>query len=461
MISNGFFVAAVAAVLTFPMTGISYPHMNFANAQEEQGGACIGYEPVENTITITCDHASFRDVANTIYDSAVLEKLRGDNGEYLLNASLQINNGVTFAMTSNDGLQYLKIAGANGIIVNGKIRIDGVKITSWDPSTNNVVPQNINGSIRRAYIQFDASNSSEIINSEFAYLGYNELGRRGFDLFGDGGVSHGMEIKGSKFHHMWRPFYSTGAHNITIDGNEFHDNIKYTVDSHSGTHDMNITNNWIHHNRVGVICSLDCYNILIEGNRIDNITNAGIFFSRNMSHSIARNNHIHNASSGIIVSESSNNQIYNNTIEAATSEGVLLFNPAVPADGLTEGNIVYNNTISNTGHGINTTRSHDNILGDIKFYNLNSSEYLLTRNSTIIITKQDFDNTSIAAGKGSPTDDKNNTVEIASSGIIGVTELKGDQGINETKYYYHYQYNTDDKAYRKVLSYGGSIMVNS
>jgi mannuronan 5-epimerase len=459
MISKGFFVAAVAAVLIFPMTGISYPHMNFADGQEELGGACIAYDPVENTITITCDHASFRDVANTIYDPAVLEKLRGeDDREYLLNASLQINNGVTFSMTSNDGLHYLKIAGANGIIVNGKIRIDGVKITSWDPSTNDVVPQNISGSIRRAYIQFDASDSAEIINSEFAYLGYNELGRRGFDLFGDGGVSHGMEIKGSKFHHMWRPFYSTAAHNITIHGNEFDHNINYSVDPHSGTHDINITNNWIHDDPIGVICSLDCYNILIEGNKIDNITNAGIFFSRNMSNSIARNNHIHNASSGIIVSESSNNQIYNNTIEAANSEGVLLFNPAVPADGLTEGNIVYNNTISDSAHGIRASRSHDNILGDNKFYNLNLSEYLLTRNSTIIITKQDFDYASITAAKGSPMD--NNTVEIASSGIIGVTELNHDRGINETKYY-HYQYNTDDKAYRKVLSYGDSIMVNS
>jgi parallel beta-helix repeat protein len=377
-----------------------------------------------------------------------------------------VNDDVTFAMTSDDdgGLQYLKIAGTNGIIVKGKIQINGVKITSWDVSANNVVDQNINGSVRRAYIQFGASEGAEILNSEFAYLGYNELGRRGFDLFGGDGPSHDLEIRGNEFHHMWRAFYSTSAYNITIDGNEYHHNINYGVDPHSGTHDMNVTNNWIHHNPIGVICSVDCYNILIEGNKIEDSTKAGIFFSRNMQDSIARNNHIYNATSGIILSESPNNQIHNNTIEGTTSEGVLLFNPAVPDEGLTENNNVYNNTISGSHDGINATRSHSNILRDNKFSNIMSSEYHLTRNSDIRIIEQDFDNASITAGNGSVT---GNIVEIAYSGIIEMTEVNDDGGeqkddnnaqdINEWKYYY----NTDNKLYRKVLGDGDTIMVNS
>jgi hypothetical protein len=59
-----------------------------------------------------------------------------------------------------------------------------------------------------------------------------------------------------------------------------------------------------------------------------------------------------------------------------------------------------------------------------------------------------------------------NIVEIVYSGIIEVTEVNdreeeddnNDQGVNEGKYYYH---NTDSKAYRKVLSGGDSIIVNS
>ncbi|MDQ3836419.1 MAG: right-handed parallel beta-helix repeat-containing protein, partial [Thermoproteota archaeon] len=278
-----------------------------------------------------------------------------------------------------------------------------------------------------------------------------------FDLHGEGtyrfgyGPTHDMEIRGSKFHHMWRAFYSTGAYDITIDGNEYHHNINYAVDPHSGSHDMNITNNWVHHNNIGIICSVNCTNILIDGNNVEDNMRAGIFFSRNMHDSIARNNHVNNATSGIIVSESPNNQIYNNTIEDATSEGLLLFNPSEPDDGLTMNNLVYNNTITRCPNGVNATRSHDNVLKNILFSNIMSSEYILTRNSSIIIMDRDFDNASIVEG-GSET---GNLVQIVYSGTIEVTE-RNNQGTVQRNFY-----NTNNEPYRKSLSNGDSIIVNS
>jgi parallel beta-helix repeat protein len=454
---SSFATAAVAFLFFFSMTSISYQQLPFFDFEE--GVECIDYDAAENTIAIDCDHASFGDVIRTINDQSVLEKLEQD-GEYLLKANLRVADGMTFEMTSNedDNLQYLKIAGANGIIVHGRILIDGVKITSWDASSNDVVQQDRDGSVGRGYIQFDASEGSEIINSEFAYLGYNELGRRGFDLHGEGasrfgyGPSSDMVITDSKFHHMWRAFYSTGAYNITIDGNEYHHNLNYAVDPHSGTHDMNITNNWVHHNSIGIICSLNCSNILVEGNKVEDNIRAGIFFSRNMTDSIARNNQIYNATSGIIVSESRDNQVYDNTIEAATSEGILLFNPSELDDGgFTEDNLVYNNTILSSATGINAIRSYDNILEKNTFSNIASSEYLLSRNSSIIIVDRDFDNVLITEG-GSATD---NLVEIAYSGTIEVTEIN-NQGITERDFY-----NTDNEPYRKRLSNGDNIIVNS
>src|SRR5215208_261164 len=346
-------------------------HLRFS----AEGGACIDYDQSENTIAIDCN-ASFLDVVQTINDPDVIENLGG--GEYILNANLEVADDVTFEMTSSNedsgGLQYLKVAGVNGIIVHGKILINGVKITSWDVSDEDVIQQNIDGTIRRAYVQFAASEGSQIINSDFGYLGYQEFGRRGFDLFGGGEPSHDMEIRGSKFHDMWFAFYSRGAYNITVDGNEYYNNIKYALDPHSGTHDMNITNNYLHHNPIGAICSDKCSNILIEGNRAEHNTKAGIFFSRNMHDSIARNNYIYNTTTGIIVSESPNNQIYDNTIEGATSAGIRLSNPPNPDDGFTEDNHVYNNTISNSEDGIREIRSDGNILEDNKFFNIESDD---------------------------------------------------------------------------------------
>jgi parallel beta-helix repeat protein len=458
-------ITLVHTILLFLIAGIiSYEHQHLRFVAEAGGGEgpCIDYDSTENTVAINCD-ASFLDVVQTINDPEILEST-GD-GEYILNANLEVADEVTFAMDSNeDGLSYLKITGANGIIVHGRIEISGIIITSWDTETNSPVSQTEMGSVPRAFINLRESEGGFVHDSEIAHLGYQEFGRRGFDLFGEG-PSHDLEIRGSKFHNMWFAFYSRGAYNIIVDGNEYYNNIKYALDPHSGTHDMRITNNYLHHNPIGAICSDRCYNILIEGNLVEYNTDHGIFFSRNMYDSIARNNHISNTPSGITVSESPNNQIYNNTIEGATRSGIRLFNPPVPDDGLTEGNIVYNNVISNSEDGISAARSHDNILENNMFSNIQSNEYSLSGDSSIIIRGQQFDNTLIAA-EGSATA---NLVEIVGSGTIEVTEGEieegedddgsGDGGDDEEGE--GNLYNTDNESFRSTLSDGDSITVNS
>ena len=387
------------AILLFLLIGLmSYGPQHLRFAAEAGEGFCTEYDQTENTINVNCN-SSFSDVARAISDPKIVENL--GNGEYILNATLEIADNITFEMNSSnadDNLQYLKIAGENGIIVYGKILIDGIKITSWNASSNDVISQDINGTIRRGYIQFAASEGSQITNSEFGYLGDVESGRRGFDLLGDGDgePSHDMVIRGNKFHDMWFAFYSNSAYNITVDGNEYYNNIKYALDPHTTTHDMVISNNWLHHNPIGVICSNRCYNILIEGNVVEHNKDYGIFFSRNVHDSIARNNQVYNSSTGVMVSESPNNQIYNNTIQEATSQGIYLFNPELPDDGVTEGNYVYNNTIINSENGIVATRSHDNIVQNATFFNIEESEYRLSGDSSIIIRGQNFDNAIIS-----------------------------------------------------------------
>jgi mannuronan 5-epimerase len=451
-------VAAAYAILLFLLIDLIFyqqPHLRFI-AEAGEGGPCIDYDTAENTIVIDCN-ASFLDVVHTVNDPDIIENL--GTGEYLLNANLEVADDVTFEMNSDeDGLQYLKIAGANGIIVHGRIEISNIKITSWNIESNSPVPQTNTGSVPRAFINLRGSEGGFVHNSEIAYLGYQEFGRRGFDLLGDG-PSHDLEIRGSEFHDMWFAFYSRGAYNIVVDGNEYHHNIKYALDPHTGTHDMRITNNWLHHNPIGAICSDRCYNILIEGNRVEHNTDHGIFFSRNMHDSIARNNHVSDNPSGITVSESPNNQIYNNRIEGATSQGIRLFNPSLPDDGLTENNLVYNNIISSSEDGISAARSHDNILENNIFSNIESSEYSLSGDSSITIRGQQFDNALIAA-EGSATE---NVVEIVDSGVIevieGDTDEEDDEGDEQEDN--GDLYNTDSEPYRRTLSDGDSITVNS
>jgi mannuronan 5-epimerase len=463
--------ATVIALLLFSLTLISTQQVRFTDAST----ACVGYQGGVNTITITCD-ASFLDVVQAINDPEILEQ-EEQGGQYILKANLEVADGVNFEMTSSgDGLQYLKVAGENGIIVHGRILINGVIITSWDVSNEEVIQQDMNGTIRRGYVQFAASEGSQIINSEFGYLGDIEPGRRGFDLFGEG-PSHDMVIRGSKFHDMWFAFYSNGAYNITVDGNEYYNNIKYALDPHTITHDMVITNNWLHDNPIGAICSDRCYDILIEGNLVEDTTDIGIFFSRNMTDSIARNNHVINARVGILVSESPNNQIYNNTIEEATSQGIRLLNPDIVDDGVTEGNVVYNNVISSSEDGIAAARSQNNIVENTTFSDIESSEYHLSGNSALTIRGQQFDD-ALVSGEAEEEDDQatedqatedqatENVVEIVGSGTIEVTggandgEEDGDDDGDEDEDEAN-SFNTDVEPYTTILGDGDSITVNS
>ncbi len=471
---HNFVAPTTFAALLFLLIGLLpyqyYPLIFKAEAGQQL--ACIDYNVMENSIIVNCD-ASFSDVVQAINDPQILEQEIAEEGEgtattvgqYILKANLEVADGVTFSMTSaGDGLHYLKLAGENGMIVYGKILVDGIRITSWDTEDEDVIQQDMNGTIRRGYIQFAASEGSQILNSEFGYLGDVEPGRRGFDLFGEG-PSHSMVIRDSKFHNMWMAFYSNSAYNITVDGNEYYDNIKYSLDPHTTTHDMVIRNNWIHDNPIGPICSDRCWNILIEGNLIENTDTAAIFFSRNMTDSIARNNHVINARTGIIVSESPNNQIYNNTIEGATREGIGLINPELPDDGLTEGNMIYNNTIIDSEIGIRAARSHGNIVQNTIFSGIASSEYRLLSDSSLTISGQQFDNTLITE------DDSQieSVVEIVDSGRIQVIEgaIDDDEGEEDENGDDGAEggegdlYNTDVEPYRRALSDGDSITVNS
>jgi parallel beta-helix repeat protein len=104
---------------------------------------------------------------------------------------------------------------------------------------------------------------------------------------------------------------------------------------------MIIRNNTVYDNNgSGIICSLNCYNILIENNKVYRNAEDGIDFSRNMYNSIARNNIVYDEAKAIFVSRSHTNMIYNNSI-SNSGDGINL------NSGSTN-NKMYQNTIMNS-----------------------------------------------------------------------------------------------------------------
>ena len=336
------------------------------------------------------------------------------------------------------------------IRVRGYMDLDGVKLTSWDPEENSVVEQNADGSVPRPFIRYQDAEGGIIKNSELSHLGYSPDIRRGFSVIGD---SHNIEIRNSDFHHFWYAFYSNGAKNVIIDGSKFHDNHKYAIDPHTGTHDMSITNNHVYNNPgSGIICSLDCYNILIENNTVHDNGKNGINFSRNMHDSIVRSNTIYNSDKGIIITESPNNEVYSNTIYNV-SDGFYLTTPTASddgLDGLTTENRIYNNMIRNAENGIKVGNSDGNIFANNAFENIESYEYLVSDGSEITIENQHFTDDEISGGSGE------NTVTISNSGMITLDndDSEDDNDDNDA-------YDTDNDFYTVELSDDETVTVKS
>jgi len=335
--------------------------------------SCITYKAIVRMISVNCGSATLTDIYNQFHDNNILSKQSPD-GVWFLNANLVIAKGATFNIDSSD-TKWVKIStggvgiGSNtpySIDVHGSLKIDSVKITSWDPTTNyyaitNGTRNNTGGSkdvilpgAPRPFItvEKDSTGTTDITNSEIAYLGYEKgslsgVGTSGLNFYGgDGSV-----LSNDNIHDLYFGFYSSGVGGMVIEKSQIHHNAIYGLDPHTGTHNMIIRDNVVHDNgQFGIICSLNCNNVTIENNHVyhdgDKNTGAGIMFSRNMFNSIALNNDIHDESVGISISSSHENLIYNNTV-SNSGDGIDIKNST--------NNRIHDNTVINSTNGLDTS----------------------------------------------------------------------------------------------------------
>jgi parallel beta-helix repeat protein len=313
---------------------------------------CVTFDSEERMITINCRTANLTQINSQIKNPDVIRKDANVDKGWLLNAGITIAENAILYINSSD-TSWLKILADEEttypIYVSGSLKIDSVRISSWNPNTNNYTSsldshrngEDVQLGTPRPYIivNDDATGTTDITNSELTSLGYES---------GYGGGRTGLRyeggddslIKGNNIHDLYFGFYSKGVGGIRIEDNFVHNNIHYGLDPHTGTHDMSVKNNTVHDNgSIGIICSLDCYSITIENNTVYNNTKMGIMLSRNMTDSIVRYNTVNNEDRGIVISESSNNEVYNNTITDSGS--------GIDLDMDSFENIIYNNTIAN------------------------------------------------------------------------------------------------------------------
>ena len=349
------------SLLLLPMPKNIEAHKTESEIVEEM---CISYNKLEKLISITCKYANFADVSKKITDHEILKletpNVANNNNDkvWLLNSGLKIEENALLDINSND-VTWLKIIptkkSPNAIEIDGSLKVDSVKITSWNQETNDYVkfPENAKDAsiytmIPRPYIKIEevTIGFTEITNSELAYLGYSCNGCGGLAFYG----GENSILKNNNIHHIYKGFYSKEIGHMLIEGNRVYGNEKYGIDPHSGTHDMIIRNNTIYDNGYsGIICSLDCYNIIIEDNEVYNNGNMGkgrgIAFSINMFDSVARNNYVHHQNVGIDISgKSHDNKVYYNKISNSKV--------GIETSEKSSNNNLYNNAIINSINGI-------------------------------------------------------------------------------------------------------------
>ena len=169
---------------------------NNVSSSSSSLSSCISYVASTRTITVSCSApVTLTDIFNTLHDSSVLSKESGD-GVWFLNANLIISSGASVHIDPTD-TKWLKISSkvtggrspSYTVVIHGTMKIDSVKVTSWDPTTNYYAVTNgsrtgagafIFGSTRPSiYVDFGATGTMNITNSEIGYLGYEQGKRKG------------------------------------------------------------------------------------------------------------------------------------------------------------------------------------------------------------------------------------------------------------------------------------------
>ena len=246
---------------------------------------CISYDSSTRQISISCPSiatttatggaaasgpVTLTGIYNQLNNPNVLNKeqpsqnpLEQQKGVvWILNASLVINKDSALNIDSKD-TSWLKILTdektnpVNAIIVHGSLNIDNVKLTSWNPVTNSYAQTNssrdagsdtvkcgsdCSSDIKsklahvgtpRPYISIEenATGSTNITNSEIAYLGYEGgYGVKSSGLHYAGGDN--SVIKNNDIHHVYFGFYSAGIGSVLIENNKIHDSGHYGIDPH-------------------------------------------------------------------------------------------------------------------------------------------------------------------------------------------------------------------------------------
>ena len=122
-------------------------------------------------------------------------------------------------------------------------------------------------------------------------------------------------LEDSLIHHNYFGMYTYEAYEITILRNEVYENYQYGIDPHDFSYAFEAAYNDVHDNgNHGIIFSRQCENNSIHDNESYNNVGHGIMLDRGTNNNSVTNNLVYGNKDGIVIYESSDNLVQNNTI---------------------------------------------------------------------------------------------------------------------------------------------------
>lgn len=328
---------------------------------------------------------------------------------WLLKKTIELQPGTMLVLDKNE-VTWLRLVSTDKHIASIRafsavVEINGVKITSWDPSTKTYDTNYENG---RSYIFVKDASRMDIYNSELAYLGYPRPLEGPYSTYGvSWRMSRGKlastilsgEVKNTKFHHNYFGAYTFGATGMVWSKNKFYENIRYGLDPHD-----------------------DSNGFLVENNEFYNNGSHGLIFSKRCMYNVVRNNiSYNNRLHGIMLHEQSNfNTIVHNTLYGNT-DGISLHSSYQ--------NTIKNNTIYENAYGVLAYKvaSQNTITGNVIKNNTKHGVYFYDNSSRNIIRNNSIsDNTNALYIKTDNNIIANNVIEHNDTGVYLLSKARNN-----------------------------------
>lgn len=336
-------------------------HLAFA---ESAASPTITYSSATNTLTLgKADSSQPASEVVSVPALATLLATQGftgllvDQGQqrWLLKANLVIERSARLEATAAT-IAWLRLESPPVAPVTitarqgGQLLIDGIQVTSWDSTVNDVDTTIANG---RSYLLALEGGRMDILHSDVSYLGAlsgepSGLSWRKRRDPNDPTTGATGRLEDSKIHHNYFGMYSFEAYGIKILRNEVYNNLYYGIDPHDNSQAFEVAYNRVYGNGAhGIIFSRLCVNNSIHHNEVFNNAQHGIMLDRGTNNNVVNDNLVYGNQDGIAIFQSSDNIIRNNTVRQ-NLRGIRI-NATYDADdvydGISTNNQVFDNLI--------------------------------------------------------------------------------------------------------------------